>query len=109
MFNITLILTALHLIYYQATNRADLFPFNNIRHHDIRERLADTMISFITLLIPLPAFILHSKIWISLITILSGLSIAEEWNTWWHIYFWNPEKAWVKTAQHNMITYARAA
>ncbi|NLR57932.1 hypothetical protein HGH93_07460 [Chitinophaga polysaccharea] len=88
----------LHLIYHHATSTATLFPFNQIRHTGLQERLADIVIAAVLLLLPLPSILAHSRLWQYTCYCLRSFTLAEEWHTWKELYHWNPEKAWVATA-----------
>jgi hypothetical protein len=91
-------LSILHLIYHHATTRIAGFPFNQVRHAALKERMGDMLLSFFLFFLPLPAILLHSRLWLSVSTFLTGISAAEEWRTWQELYTWNAEKAWRKTA-----------
>ncbi|MBO9731237.1 MAG: hypothetical protein J7623_21540 [Chitinophaga sp.] len=95
---LSIYLTILHLIYHQATSHTTLFPFNNGNHVAIRERMGDMLLSLLFFFLPLPAILLHSRIWLSVTTFLTGFSLVEEWHTWRELYGWSTEKAWQQTA-----------
>lgn len=91
-------LSLLHLIYHHATSRIRGFPFNHATHSALQERMGDMVLSFLLLFLPLPTILLHSRLWLSVTTFLTGVSAAEEWHTWRELYTLNTEKAWRKTA-----------
>ncbi|NLR77556.1 hypothetical protein [Chitinophaga eiseniae] len=88
----------LHLIYHHATSAPSLFPFNQVRHMGLQERLADIVIAAVLLLLPLPAILAHSRLWQYTCYCLRSFTLVEEWHTWRELYQWNSEKAWMATA-----------
>lgn len=95
---ISIYLTILHLIYHQATSHTALFPFHHGKQLAMQERMGDMLISLLLFFLPLPAILLHSRIWLSVTTFLTGFSLVEEWHTWRELYGWSIEKAWQQTA-----------
>ncbi|HEY9257037.1 hypothetical protein [Chitinophaga sp.] len=91
-------LSILHLIYHHATSSIAGFPLNMARDSALRERMGDLTLSFLLFFLPLPSILLHSRLWLSVTTFLTGISAVEEWHTWRELYSMNTERAWRKTA-----------
>lgn len=85
-------LSILHLIYHHVTHRMSGFPFSQARHAALQERMGDMVLSFLLFFLPLPSILLHSRLWLSVTTFLTGVSAAEEWRTWRELYTMNTGK-----------------
>jgi hypothetical protein len=89
---VSIYLSILHLIYHQVTYRISRFPFSQVRHAALQERMGDMVLSFLLFFLPLPSILLHSRLWLSVTTFLTGVSVAEEWRTWQELYTLNTGK-----------------
>jgi hypothetical protein len=97
MWTLALILNTLHLVYHQVTSNIDFFPFNNIRHYTLKQRLLEVGINGVVMAFPIAALWMHNKKMIEISCWILGVTLVMEFTSWWRHYFFGPSEAWKNT------------
>lgn len=97
MLTAALIFQLLLLLYHQLTTLCDFYPFNNVRHYTIRERLTECGVNGALMLAPFIGFAFQVQwLMIAALFVYPVLLIGEYLN-WWRHYFFGPTEAWLET------------
>jgi hypothetical protein len=97
MWIFALSLNILHLAYHQITTQIDFYPFNNIRHYTLKERLLEVSINGLFMIFPVVALLLDNSVMIQISCWILGSIIIGEFLSWWRHYFFGPTQSWQET------------
>lgn len=85
------------LVFHQFTTLVDLYPFNNVRHYTVQERITECVVNGATMLLPVIGFAAHIH-WLMVASlIVYPVLLIGEYTSWWHQYFFGPSVTWQQT------------
>jgi hypothetical protein len=94
MWAIALTLNILHVAYHQLTTNFDFFPFNNIRHYTMKQRIAEVSVNFITMGFPVLSLLLDNHTMIGIACWFLGFLLCGEFLSWWKAYLFGGSEKW---------------
>lgn len=94
MEKIVIALQLLLLVFHQGTTLVNLYPFNNVRHYTVKERLIECLVNGTIMLMPVIGFAMHIH-WLEIASlVIYPVLLIGEYLSWWHYYFFGPSVAW---------------
>ena len=96
MLVITLATQILLLLFHQATTLFDFYPFNNVRHYTLKERLTECCVNGLLMAAPIVGFAAQLK-WLMIASlVIYPVLLIGEYLSWWHPYFFGASEGWQK-------------
>lgn len=97
MTTVALIFQLCLFLFHQITTVFDFYPFNNVRHYTLNERLVECSVNGVLMAIPAIGFALGiGWMTVAALVVYPALLLGEYLN-WWRHYFFGPTEAWQKT------------
>jgi len=107
MWKLALILNVIHLAYHQITTNFDFFPFNNIRHYKMWERIFEAGLNGLIMAFPVVALWRHNQTLIGASCWVLAFLLFGEFMSWWPHYFWDTRTKWGKWGEKWHEVYDR--
>lgn len=85
------------LVYHQLTILVDVYPFNNVRHYTIKERITECAVNGVVMLLPVIGFAANIRWLMTASLVIYPVLLTGEYVSWWHPYFFGPSVAWQQT------------
>ncbi len=97
MEKVVIISQLLLLFFHQFTTIANLYPFNNVQHYTIKERLIECLVNGVMMAMPVIGFIEHIQWLMIAALVIYPVLLTGEYLSWWKHYFFGPTEEWKQT------------
>ncbi|GAA4742929.1 hypothetical protein [Flavisolibacter ginsenosidimutans] len=96
MLTLAFISQILLLLFHQATTLFDFYPFNNVRHYTLKERVSECCVNGLLMVAPVVGFVAQLKWLMTASLVIYPTLLVGEYLSWWQPYFFGTSEGWQK-------------